>query len=52
MVPVRIHGSKPAGLADIAKTIGLLEEGVEVVTCEHPHDQHDVTMSSGSGSWF
>jgi hypothetical protein len=32
MVPVRIHGSKPAGLVDIAKTISLLEKGgVEVV---------------------
>ena len=31
MVPVRIHGTKPAGLGDIAKAIALLDDGVEVV---------------------
>ena len=31
MVPVRIHGSKPCGLVDIAKTIASLGPGVEVV---------------------
>lgn len=31
MVPVRIHGTNPAGLDDIAKAIALLDDGVEVV---------------------
>ena len=31
MVPVRIHGSAPADLADVKATIALLEHGVEVV---------------------
>ena len=31
MVPVRIHGSQPAGTVDVARAIALLDPGVEVV---------------------
>ena len=31
MVPVRIHGSRPVQLEDVAKAISMLEDGVEVV---------------------